>query len=36
MLTGNARLENVPLPLDLTRILQSCLKKNDNNKFPEK
>ena len=34
--TDNARLKNVPPPLDLTRILKSYHKRNDRRKFPEK
>ena len=34
--TDDARLKNVPPPLDLTRILKSYHKKNDRRKFPEK
>ena len=34
--TDDARLENVPPPLDLTRILKSYHKRNDRKKFPEK
>ena len=34
--TDNARLKNVPPPLDLTRILESYHKRNDRRKFPEK
>ena len=34
--TDNARLKNVPPPLDLTRILNSYHKRNDRRKFPEK
>ena len=34
-LTDNARYKNVPLSLDLTRILQSYHKWNDIRKFPE-
>ena len=36
MLTGNARHENVPPPLNLNRVLsclKSCLKWNDRNKL---
>ena len=37
MVTDNARLKNVPPPLDLTRILlKSYYKRNDRRKFPEK
>ena len=36
MLTDNARLENTPPPLDLTRISKSCLKRNERSEFPEK
>ena len=36
MLTDNARHENVPSPLYLTRILKSYHKRNDSNRFPEK
>ena len=36
MFTENARLKNVPFPLDLTRILKSYHKRNDRRKFPEK
>ena len=31
----DARHKNVPPPLDLTRILKSCHKRNDERKFPE-
>ena len=34
--TNDARLKNVPRPLDLTRILKSYHKRNDRRKFPEK
>ena len=34
--TDDARLKNVPPPLDLTRILKSYHKRNDRRKFPEK
>ena len=34
--TNDARLKNVPPPLDLTRILKSYHKRNDRRKFPEK
>ena len=34
--TDDARLKNVPPPLDLTRILKSNHKRNDRRKFPEK
>ena len=33
--TDDARLKNVPPPLDLTRILNSYHKRNDRRKFPE-
>ena len=33
--TDDARLKNVPPPLDLTRILKSYHKRNDRRKFPE-
>ena len=36
MFTDDARLKNVPPPLDLTRILKSYHKRNDRRKFPEK
>ena len=36
MFTDNARLENVPPPLDLTRVSKSYHKRNDRGKFPEK
>ena len=36
MFTDNTRLENVPPPLDLTRVLKSYHKRNDRGKFPEK
>ena len=36
MLTDHARSENVLSPLDLTRILKSCYKRNDRRKFSEK
>ena len=36
MLTDHARYENVLSPLDLTRILKSCYKRNDRRKFSEK
>ena len=36
MLTDDARLKNVPPPINLTRILKSCHKRNDRRKFPEK
>ena len=32
----DARLKNLPFPLDLTRILKSYHKRNDRRKFPEK
>ena len=34
--TDNARLKNVPPPLDLARILKSYHKRNDRRKFTEK
>ena len=34
--TDNARLKNVPLLPDLSRILKSCHKRNDRRKIPEK
>ena len=34
--TDDARLKNVPPPLDLTRILKSYHKRNDRRKSPEK
>ena len=34
--TDDARLKNVPPPLDLTRILKSYHKRNGRRKFPEK
>ena len=36
MFTDNARLKNLPPPLDFTRILKSYHKRNDRRKFPEK
>ena len=36
MLTDNTRHQNVPPPLDLKRVLKSCLKRNDTSKFLEK
>ena len=36
MFTEDARLKNVPPPLDFTRILKSHHKRNDRTKFPEK
>ena len=36
MLTDDARHENVPPSLDLTRILKSYHKRNDGRKFKEK
>ena len=36
MLTDDAKHENVPPILDLTRILKSCHKSNERNKFTEK
>ena len=36
MFTDDARLKNVPPPLDFTRILKPCHKRNDGKKFPEK
>ena len=34
--TDDARLENAPTPIDLTRLLKSYHKRNDRRKFPEK
>ena len=34
--TDDAKLKNVPSPLDLTRILKSYHKRNDRRKFPER
>ena len=36
MLTDDAKHENVPPILDLTRILKSCHKSNERSKFTEK
>ena len=36
MLTDDGRHENVPPPLDLTRIFKSYHKRNDRRKFREK
>lgn len=36
MLKGDAKYKNVPLPLDLNRILKSCLTRNDRRRFLEK
>ena len=36
MLTEDGRHENVPPPLDLTRILKLYHKKNDKRKYPVK
>ena len=36
ILTDDARYENVPPPLDSTRILKSYYKRNDRRKFSEK
>ena len=36
MFTDNARLKNVPPPLDFTRILKPFHKRNDRRKFPKK
>ena len=36
MSTDDAKHENVPPILDLTRILKSCHKSNERNKFTEK
>ena len=36
MLTDDAKYENVPPPLDSTRILKSYYKRNDRRKFSEK
>ena len=35
LVTDNARLENVPPPLDLTRVFKLCHKRNDTTKFTE-
>ena len=35
-LTNDARHKDIPPPLDLTRILKSCHKRNDRRKVPEK